>query len=257
VPRQTPTSTEAEAQPEERPQEEGVLRIVPVRDTTEHIRKWMLYGRSGSGKTYMAGTFPAPLIIDLEGGAAGTLPLVRQGKKILKVPATGGVQSYGEFLAILDVIEELAKGPNPPFKTLVVDSVNQIQFLAVQDIVQLFDKNREYDDQLTRSDYGKLARMMELVTYRILNIPVPNVILICGTQQQDAESTIWPALLGAKSVPHMLRLCDAVGYCWSERVSADGQDRTEYRVSFTNCEHWVAKVRGIELPFDGPNVYPL
>jgi len=45
--------------------------------------KVLLYGASGSGKTYMAGTFPRPLFLDLEDGMRTLLPLERA---ILRYP---------------------------------------------------------------------------------------------------------------------------------------------------------------------------
>lgn len=221
------------------------------------VRKWVLYGRSGSGKTYMAGTFPKPLFVDLEGGMASLIPLARQGKKIMRLPAEGPIVSYGDFLDCLALLEETIQA-GAPFETVVFDSINQLQYLIALEIVAAFDKTREYDDQLTRSDYGKLARMMENAIVRMFSLPSCQVVIVCGTQQQDANDTIWPALIGSKSVPNMLRLADAVGYCLSEHVPATSSspEHQEYQVSFSNCAEWVAKLRGAEVPFLSPNVYP-
>jgi GTPase SAR1 family protein len=222
----------------------------------DSVRKWVLYGRSGSGKTYMAGTFPKPLFVDLEGGMASLLPLSREGRTILRLPASGPIVSHADFLDCLELVEQTLQ-EGAPFETVVFDSINQLQYLMALDIVASFDKTREYDDQLTRSDYGKLARMMETAIVRMFSLNC-QVVIICGTQQQDANDTIWPALIGSKSVPNMLRLADAVGYCLSEHVSATATvpEHQLYQVSFSNCAEWVAKLRGAEVPFLSPNIYP-
>lgn len=222
----------------------------------DSVKKWVLYGRSGSGKTYMAGTFPKPLFVDLEGGMASLLPLVKDGKDILRLPAAGPIVSHADFLDCLEIVEQsLLEGAE--FETVIFDSINQLQYLMALDIVASFDKTREYDDQLTRSDYGKLARMMETAIVRMFSLNC-QVVIVCGTQQQDANDTIWPALIGTKSVPNMLRLADAVGYCLSEHIPATATvpEHQLYQVSFSNCAEWVAKLRGAEVPFLSPNVYP-
>lgn len=234
------------------------LSIGVVTEADNPIRKWLLYGQSGSGKTYMAGTFPKPLFVDVEGGLASLQPLIREGaNRILRLPSDHQIASYGEYLDCIDVAAEALKTGSAPFESLVIDSINQVQYLMVQDILVNYDKNRPYDDQLTRDDYGKLARMMEQHLASLLSLNC-NIVLICGTQQQNDQQQIWPAMLGSKAVPAMLRLCDAVGFCWSEHIAAVGQtpEQQLYQVSFTNCQDWVAKIRGYEFAFQLPNLFP-
>ena len=49
--------------------------------------KILVYGDSGSGKTYFAGTFPDPLFLDLEDGMRSLLQLKRNIKRYPKDPA--------------------------------------------------------------------------------------------------------------------------------------------------------------------------
>lgn len=242
----------ATAAPTSAPAELPPLAIGDYAPTDYEIRKFLLYGQSGSGKTYMAGTFPKPLFIDLESGMASLLPLIRDGRKILRVPSDGPIVDYDDFLDIVALVEQTIDAGGAEFQTVVVDSINQLQYLIMAYIVDTFDKTREYEDQLTRSDYGKLARMMEQAITRLFSLRNVNVVIICGTQQQSPEDQIWPSLVGSKTVPNLMRLADAVGYCYSVHNDAG----VEHRVSFENCPEWTAKIRGASLPFELPNKYP-
>jgi hypothetical protein len=222
------------------------------------ISKWVLYGASGSGKTYMAGTFPKPLFLDLENGMASLRPLVESGKKILRIPSKGPIVSFSDFLDCLALVEKTLIDSPDLFQTVVVDSVNQLQYFMTQEILLNFDKTRDYEDQLTRADYGKLARLLENTVVRLFSLPVDNVVLLIGTQQQGPDEVIWPALIGTKSIPMILRLADAVGYCFSDytEVTPNSIGRPQFFVSFVSSGKWIAKSRGIEFPLLLPNKYP-
>ncbi len=211
--------------------------------------RWLLYGKPDSGKTYMAGTFPRPLFLDLENGLASLRPLLHEGVALKRI-AVG--RTYNEYLSAVELAAEalFAKG-DPGFDTLIVDSLNQLQFLMVQSILTDFDKSRQYDDQLTRDDYGKLGRMMDVHIAHLFSLPC-QVVLLCGTQK-ESDGQIWPSLLGNKSLVSIVRLVDAMGYCFAELID----QRPTYNVSFSTCDEWLAKIRGIDLEFVLPNVYPL
>lgn len=92
--------------------------------------KFMLSGKPGTGKTMFALNFPAPFLIDAEGGA--TRPQYR--KKMNEVGAMyfGKDQGSQSFDTVLDEVKELATAKHDR-KTVIIDSYSKLYNVAAAD----------------------------------------------------------------------------------------------------------------------------
>lgn len=85
--------------------------------------KILLFGRPGSGKTWLSLSFPKPYLIDTEGGAS-------LGHYLSKLKASGGAYLGPEsgscdFETIIEEIKTLATEKHE-YKTLVIDSITKV-----------------------------------------------------------------------------------------------------------------------------------
>jgi hypothetical protein len=222
-------------------------------DTTVQDKGWkiLVYGDSGSGKTYFAGTFPDPLFLDLEDGMRSLLPLKRDIKRYPKNPAHN--------ITELDQVKEfykIVKGIKPdtaPFKTIVIDSLNELQILVLENSIRTTQTTRIYDDQPTQGDYGKLARDMQTLVRLFIKLPY-NIVFIAGAKEREfAEDKVLPMFLGKKTGPDVRRIIEQVGYCYTRQQNKD--QPAEHVIAFGDNPAFIAKDRTGKLSRPIPNTY--
>lgn len=213
--------------------------------------KALLYGVSGTGKTTMAATFPRPVFLDLEGGMLS----VREHKP-LRYPADPNkdIKTYPEVVQFY----QLVAGYTPetaPFETIVIDSLNELQVLVTQYVVEKYTGvKRMYNDQLTMADYGKANRMFMQVTRLFLKLPYNIVFTAVSNQKEsgDDDIQISPKFVGKQVGPDIQRMMDMIGYCHAKRVQ-DGS--SQHYVSFMITPQYIAKSRLKIRDKDMPNNY--
>ena len=201
--------------------------------------KVLLYGASGSGKTYFAGTFPKPLFLDLEDGMRTVLALNNDILRFPKEPNTRIVdfQQVREFYKLVKKVNP----KNSPFETIVIDSMNELQVLILKYLVENYsDKSRVYDDQPTMADYGKLARDMQTVVRMFLELPYHIVFTAVSAEKEYPDDQSTPTFIGKKTGPDIKRIIDIIGYCHTV-MTKDGQ--IKHVAGFTNCPSYIAKDR--------------
>lgn len=221
-------------------------------ETALKDQKWkiLLYGQSGSGKTYMAGTFPDPIFLDLEDGmlSVGSLK-----KKIYRYPADVNEQ-ISDFAAVKKFYNQIVK-MNPsevPFKTIVVDSLNELQVLVMKQILGTISADRIYVDQPTYGDYGKLARDIQTIVRQFFQLPY-HVIFTCAANDKEyaAEKSL-PLLMGKKSGPDIRRIIKQIGFCYTKQ---DKDQPSQHMVCFEDSPLYLAKDRTGKLVRPLPNTY--
>jgi hypothetical protein len=198
----------------------------------------MLYGVSGSGKTTMAASFPKPLFLDMEGGMLST----RRIKSVMRFPRDPkeDIRSYAQVVEFYNLVR-LAK--NPPFETIVLDSLNELQLLVTQHVVGKFSGvKRQYDDQMTLADYGKANRDFSKVIRLFLKLPYHIVLTAASLQKEGGEEDVLiaPKFVGKQVGPDVQRMMDMIGYCHMKRMSDGG---SQHYVSFQMTDKYLAKDR--------------
>lgn len=200
--------------------------------------KVLLYGVSGTGKTTMAATFPKPIFLDLEGG----LLSVRKYKP-LRYPKDPS-ESITHYLEVVEFYKLVLSAKNPPFETIVIDSLNELQLLVTKYVVSKFTGvKRQYDDQMTIADYGKANRDFSKVIRNFLNLPYHIVFTAVSTQKEtgeDGDIQIAPKFVGRQAGPDTQRMMDMIGYCHAKRMP-DGT--SQHYVSFRMTAQYLAKDR--------------
>lgn len=152
-------------------------RAKPVTEL-ETIITALFYGRSGSGKTTVAGTFPKPLLI-LDIGERGTDSLANtEGVDVISVTDWEELESiYWEL-----------KGGNSKYKTVVIDAVHTMQGQAIQEAREISGKKEK--DLTSQRDMGQATGLMNQwnYNYRDLRDDGINVVFLAHDRLRETET---------------------------------------------------------------------
>lgn len=222
-------------------------------EDTAQTKGWkiLVYGDSGSGKTYFAGTFPDPLFLDLEDGMRSLLPLKRNIQRYPKNPSST-ITEIAQVKQFYDIVKTI-KPSEAPFKTIVLDSLNELQILVLEQSIKSNQVNRIYDDQPTQGDYGKLARDMQTLVRLFIKLPY-NIIFVAGCKEREfAEDKLLPLFLGKKTGPDVRRIIEQIGYCYTRQQ--DKSKPVEHMIAFSDTPAYIAKDRTGKLRAPIVNTY--
>jgi len=193
----------------------------------------VIYGAAGSGKTTLAATAPDPVFLDMEGGTKsvhGTNAQVHH------------VQSIADLRMALDLLRTAHQQGDLPWRTVVVDTLTEMQALGLQErmiatATNPMDTQELYDVDI--NDYGFNSQQVRQLIREIRALPMHKV-LICQESVEDnrlATIQVRP-LLSRKVGEDLMWTVDAV----AQLVA--GEDARTLRLSQTlGC---AAKVR-VEL----------
>lgn len=172
-------------------------RIKPVSEL-ETFERVLIYGRSGTGKTSIAGTFPGPILV-VNPGEHGTSTLA-------KIPDVEHfpVESWEDLEGIYWYLrgEGAAK-----YKTVVIDTVTRLQDLAIA-------AEQKNEERLNKMGWGNVSQRMKawLINFRDLPMHVVFTAQDRETETEDLEEdgTLMPDV-GPYAMPSVAKtLCAAV-----------------------------------------------
>lgn len=137
----------------------------------------LLYGRSGTGKTTISGTFPKPLLV-LDIGERGTDSL--SGDDISSIE----VNSWKD---LEDIYWELKNGDHD-YKTIVIDATHSMQNLALQEARDISGKKDK--DQTSQRDFGQASNLMNqwIYHFRDLRDDDINVVFLCHDRLREVDT---------------------------------------------------------------------
>lgn len=191
--------------------------------------KFMVYGESGSGKTVFASTWPSCAFIDLDNGMSSIKRKVFQFK----------IETWEDLLEAIDYL----KHSKHPFKTVVMDSVNELQALSLRHIVSSYSVRRPYDSMPSQSDYGKMIDDCDLMVREIRSIPT-NVVFIAQVAARVYETDpVQPQFTGKATARNISRMMDEIGFL--EKRESEGKKK---RVMVFDAVNFVTKDRSDVLP---------
>lgn len=221
----------------------------------------LMHGLSGAGKTTASVTAPKPLLLlDIEMASR----FVR-GRKIKWNPLTEAPPvhdgSWDICVVIVDEFQkaqtayEYLKSGNHPFKSVVVDSISELQSKAAEKI-----KGRQ---QFQTQDWGKLLSVMSFFCKDLRDLAGSDdqieAIIITATSK-DYDGIIKPYLQGqiASQAPYWF---DITGYLYVQQVAdpATGEIRDTRNLLIGNHPNYEAKSRvpGLPTVIENPDVSAL
>jgi len=159
------------------------------------FRSFAFYGRSGTGKTTLAASFPGPIIL---------LDIRDEGTDSVHDVENLDVREIEDQEDMEDAYYWLKKNPKA-YKTVVIDTVSMWQQMVVTEIVG--DKGRKGKragdwGSMTKQDWGKVAGILKdwIINYRDLAKELEvNVVFIAqdrvfnlGDDEEDLDDRIAP-----------------------------------------------------------------
>lgn len=197
----------------------------------------LIYGEPGAGKTYLAGTAQddedtSPILfLDVEGGTV----TLRKRKDI-------DVKQVRSIEEVIEVHRMLALENEGYYKTVVVDSLSELQKLDMREVMKaaVRDRPQQDEDVPSQREWGKSGERIRRIVrgYRDLQM---NTIFTClaGSERDNNNRTIlYPSLPGKlrAEIPGFIDVC---GYLYS-KIEEDEYVR---RIQFAKTETVVAKDR--------------
>jgi hypothetical protein len=224
---------------------------------SERAVTMLMHGLSGAGKTTLATTAPKPiLLLDVEMASR----FIR-GRKIKWNPLTEAPPVWDGTWDICVVIVnefqkaqvayEYLKSGNHPFKSVIVDSISELQSKAVEKI-----KGRT---QFQTQDWGKLLSVMSFYCKDLRDLAEADenieAIIITATSR-DYDGIIKPYLQGqiASQAPYWF---DITGYLYVQQVAdAQGTISESRNLLIGNHPNYEAKSRvpGLPTVLENPDI---
>jgi AAA domain len=161
----------------------------------------LAWGRSGTGKTTFAATFPKPLLLlDVREKGTDSVSNVK-GVKV------GQITSWDEFEAVYWYLE----GGQHDYKTVVIDQVTQLQNLAIAKAKK--DQGKDEDDASSKRTFGVASGLMNqwLLNYRDLIDKGIHVVFLAhdrttrGDEDDAGDDQIQPEV-GPRLMPSVASL---------------------------------------------------
>jgi len=173
----------------------------------EYHNGFAIYGRSGTGKTTLSATFPKPILYlnILDDGTDS----INDEKDITVVD----IKSSDDFHKIIQWALEKANKGKLKYKSIVVDTLTQLQGMLVR---EMFEEKKKKDSRLkdkqagdwgtmTKQDWGAIAGDMKAAIQDVRNLPLEQAF-ICQERifnlgdEEDEDEALAPEV-GARLSP--------------------------------------------------------
>ena len=173
------------------------LGIRPV-SGIKRSRSWAIYGRSGSGKTTFAATFPKPILL-LDIRDHGTDSIIDEDKLDVK-----DISSLDDLEDTFYYLKEQPK----KYRTIVLDTVTQLQQIFMEEVTANKRKNgRALGDwgSITRREFGDIAALCKdwINNYRNLTALGMEIVFIAQERVSTSEEENPDNMLTPEVGPHV------------------------------------------------------
>lgn len=217
-------------------------RIRPVAETAGPL-SCLFYGRSGTGKTTLAGSFPAPVVL-LDISEKGTDSVIDiPGMMVLKVENWEDFETMYWFL----------RAGHHPYQTVVVDTVTMLQKFAREYILEQNGKDKT--GQMNRNLWGQVASLLTAWFINYRDLPMHTVFLAqdrnTTEEGNEGEDQIIQEI-GPRLSPSVAAALTAavkiIGQCYIKefaRVTPEGKQEKTYSFRLRIGPHslYLTKVR--------------
>jgi len=194
--------------------EKEEIVIVPVGEIV-NPRTYALYGRAGTGKTTLAGSFPKPaLLLDVNDRGTDSVSDI-EGIDVIEV------KTWGLFEAIYwDMMDDPDRYEK--YKTIIIDTLSMVQQLCVEEVLRRKKKNTENAGQwgsMTRREWGDVSQEMKSWIVRYRDLP-KNIVFIAqdrvnkggGEDEDDYEEDELMPEVGPALSPAVAKVLNAAVY---------------------------------------------
>ena len=161
------------------------LPVKPVSEVQQH-RSMVVYGRSGSGKTTFAGTFPKPMLL---------LDVSDQGTDSIADVEDISVMELEEWQDFELVYWYLKENPDE-YATVVIDTISQLQEFAINKILK--EKFSSDDDEaqhewgsLTQREWGEVTSVLKTWITYYRNLPM-EVVFVAQDRVFEVDEDLSP-----------------------------------------------------------------
>lgn len=227
----------------------GGLNVHAVIEGEDYVNV-IIYADSGTGKTVLSGSADAvpemsPVIfVDIEGGTF-SLRAFYPGVHIVRIKSWAEMQ---------DLYSALRRGDHP-YKTVVLDSLTEIQKFAMNEIMrEVVEKDPDRDSEVPSiREWGKSGEQIRRLVRGFRDLPM-NVIftalVVEDKHPKTGKMTYRPSLPGklAREVPGYV---DLVLYMYKKEIPnpIEGEKPINARLLLTSAtEEYVCKDRSNNLP---------
>lgn len=238
----------------------GGVPMAPLRDTKPYINV-LLYGRPGSGKTYLTATAQKSkylndmMYISCEAGSS-TIRQVDPSIMILPDPSVAGSVTWEQLESVYDELDRQCYNTKDgcDFRTVAIDTGTELQKINMNWVMGItLAKSPDRDpDVPALHDWGKSTNSMRGIIRKFRDLPV-NLIFVCHEQEdRDNQGLLWkkPDLPGKLS-NQAAAFFDQVMYLYTKQINKGDENKAAEikRVLMTGAlEGYVTKDRSGNLP---------
>jgi len=142
--------------------------------TIDEVWSSLFYGRSGTGKTTLAGTYPKKsLLLDFQDKGTGSIKDVPGIKRIL----------ISEWDQIEGIYWELSKGGHG-YLTIIFDTIDGMQRTGMAKIRK--DNKKDDSEALSQREWGELANLMLQWLFAYRDLPL-NVVFLSQQREKNVK----------------------------------------------------------------------
>jgi phage nucleotide-binding protein len=211
-------------------------RIKSVKDIQTHM-KVLVYGRSGTGKTTFASTFPGPILfLDIKENGTESVSDVEGAERL-------DIESVSDMNEIFDALLADPK----LYKTVIIDSVTMLEKIVVAEV-------KAKTKKMTFKEWGEVSATLNEIIISFRDLPCHVVFLAQDkTKTEDAaraEDDLDPEV-GASLMPSVVKLLNGavsvIGHTFIRQkeviINNESKTKMQYRLRIGPSPFYITKIR--------------
>ncbi len=212
--------------------------------------KFLLFGKSGAGKTRLGATAPNPIVLLTEANGLATLRRANPDAGVVEAyaPSKYGLTTSYEVVAQFMQAAHAGEFAAAGYRTVVVDSGTEVQRILRDQILREKGQLQNAGYQFTQQDWGMLTERMRRFARSVRDLPYHVVFLALSQEKQDEDGVehVAPSFEGQKLPNEIAQFFSAVGYAYKRRakVVVEGQaeqEVTKHAVLFQGATKYLVK----------------